>query len=59
MNRKKGLLLISAIEMIILLIITLLFVSHIIPVKVFIVLIILAGVLSSAAIFILIRKLNP
>lgn len=59
MNRKRGLLLMSVIEMMLIFVITLLFVKGIIPMKLFITLLIIVTGLTSCAIVFIIKKLDP
>ena len=59
MNRKRGLLLVSLIEMMIIFVITLLYVKGMIPMKLFITLLIIVTGLTSCAIVFIIKKLDP
>lgn len=59
MNRKRGLLLMSVIEMMLIFVITLLFVKGIIPMKLFITLLLIVTGLTSCAIVFFIKKLDP
>lgn len=59
MNRKKALLLISAIEFLLLAIICVLFVEGVIKLATFIAIALVLGVVSSAAIIVIVRKLPP
>lgn len=59
MNRKRGLLLVSLIEMMIIFVIVLLFVKGIIPMKLFIALLLIVTGLTSCAIVFIIKKLDP
>ena len=59
MNRKKALLLISAIEFLLLAIICVLFVEGVIMLATFIAIALVLGVVSSAAIIVIVRKLPP
>jgi|GEM_PF-1690869 len=59
MNRKKGILLIAIIEMILFAIISMLFFTAVIPLKAFIALLLLIAVLTSSALFFVIKKTNP
>lgn len=59
MNRKRGLLLVSLIEMMIIFVITLLYVKGIIPMKLFITLFLIVTGLTSCAVVFIIKKLDP
>ena len=59
MNRKRGLLLVSAIEMMIIFVITLLYVKGMIPMKLFITLLLIVTGLTSCAVVFIIKKLDP
>lgn len=59
MNRKRGLLLVSLIEMMIIFVITLLYVKGMIPMKLFITLLLIVTGLTSCAVVFIIKKLDP
>ena len=59
MNRKRGLLLVSLIEMMIIFVITLLYVKGMIPMKLFITLDLIVTGLTSCAVVFIIKKLDP
>ncbi len=58
MNRKKVILILAAAEMIVIAILTVLFVEGAIPMKLFIGLLVLVSLLTSAALFLAIRYLD-
>ena len=59
MNRKRGLLLVSLIEMMIIFVITLLYVKGMIPMKLFITLLLIVTGLTSCGVVFIIKKLDP
>ena len=59
MNRKRGLLLVSLIEMMIIFVITLLYVKGMIPMKLFITLLLIVTGLTSCAVVFIIKKIDP
>ena len=59
MNRKKGILLTAVVETLVLAILLLLFFTGSISLNLFIALAVLAGILSSAAMFVIFRNTEP
>jgi hypothetical protein len=59
MNRKKGILLAAVVETLVLAILVLLFFTGSISLNLFIVLAVMAGILSSAAMFVIFRNTEP